>query len=231
MTDSTENATSSKSTKSRYSNSSATIQIESKSQFQIVPRDTENSECLDLADFGDVAFSVEMIIHSKDSHSVQLCIRFLHNKFSRALTFEDFFQILEDEVVGIQRESEKVRILKSQLLVILYGICSSKLTFENFDQSIVAITKTVAPTSPRMTPPPLSWTPYTCVYIYVCTYVYIYICINVYMYICIYVYIYTCTYMYMHIYIYICTVYLYIYICSCMYIHICVQYTYVHTYT
>jgi len=50
------------STKSRNSNFSLQIQIESKSQVEFVPRDTEESEFLDLVDFGGVAFSVETFV-------------------------------------------------------------------------------------------------------------------------------------------------------------------------
>jgi len=56
MTVSTENATPPKSTKSRNSKSSVQIQIKSQSQFEFVPRDTEESEFLDLVDFGAAAF-------------------------------------------------------------------------------------------------------------------------------------------------------------------------------
>jgi len=68
MTDSTENtnATSPKSTKLNNSNSLVQNQTKPKSQFQFVPRDTEESEFLDLVDFGDVAFSVETVIPHKD---------------------------------------------------------------------------------------------------------------------------------------------------------------------
>ena len=62
MTISTENATPPKSTKSRIFNSSVKIQIKLKSQFEFVPRDTEESEFLNLVDFGGVAFSVEIVI-------------------------------------------------------------------------------------------------------------------------------------------------------------------------
>jgi len=62
MTDSTENATHPKSTKSRNPNSSVQIQVQSKSQFEFVPRDTEESEFLDLVNFGNVAFSMETVI-------------------------------------------------------------------------------------------------------------------------------------------------------------------------
>jgi len=67
-TDSTENATPPKSTRSRNSIPliwiCLQIQIKSKSQFEFVPRDTEESEVLDLVDFGGVAFSVESVIYS-----------------------------------------------------------------------------------------------------------------------------------------------------------------------
>jgi len=59
VTVSTEHATPPKSTKSRNSNFSVPIQIKSKSQFEFVLRDTEESESLDLVDFGGAAFSVE----------------------------------------------------------------------------------------------------------------------------------------------------------------------------
>jgi len=62
MTDSTEYATLPKSTMSRNSNFSVQIQIRPKSQFEFVPQDTEESEFLDLVDFGDVAISVETVI-------------------------------------------------------------------------------------------------------------------------------------------------------------------------
>ena len=45
-----------------FSNSSGQIQIKPKVQFQFVPRDTEESECLDLLDFRGVAFSAESVI-------------------------------------------------------------------------------------------------------------------------------------------------------------------------
>mmetsp|Transcript_5803 Transcript_5803/g.5157 ORF Transcript_5803/g.5157 Transcript_5803/m.5157 type:complete len:97 (-) Transcript_5803:248-538(-) len=42
-------------------NSSVQIQINPKSQFEYLPRNTEESEFLDLVDFGDVAFSVKTV--------------------------------------------------------------------------------------------------------------------------------------------------------------------------
>jgi len=62
MTDSTENATPSKSTKSRTSNSSVQLQIKPKSRCEFVPQDTKKSEFLDLVDCGSVAISVETVI-------------------------------------------------------------------------------------------------------------------------------------------------------------------------
>ena len=59
MAVSAENAAPPRSTRSGNSNSSVQIQIQSKSQFECVPRDIEESEFLD---FGDVAFSVETAI-------------------------------------------------------------------------------------------------------------------------------------------------------------------------
>ena len=59
MTDSTQNDTSPKSTKSKNSNFSVQIQIKPKFRFEFVPRNAEESEFLDMADFGGVAFSVE----------------------------------------------------------------------------------------------------------------------------------------------------------------------------
>jgi len=59
MTVSTENAAPPKSTKSRNSNSSVQTQIKSTSQFEFVPRDTEESEFLDVVNFWGAAFSVE----------------------------------------------------------------------------------------------------------------------------------------------------------------------------
>jgi len=43
-------------------NSSVQIQLTSKSQFEFVLRDTEESELLALVDFGGVAISVETVI-------------------------------------------------------------------------------------------------------------------------------------------------------------------------
>jgi len=45
-------------------NSSVQIQIEPRFQFEFVPRDTEESEFVDLVDFADVAISVETVIHA-----------------------------------------------------------------------------------------------------------------------------------------------------------------------
>jgi len=55
---SSENATRSKPTKSTKSNFVVQIQMKSKSQFDFVPRDTEESELMDLVDFLGVAISV-----------------------------------------------------------------------------------------------------------------------------------------------------------------------------
>jgi len=55
-------ATPPKSTKSRNSNSLVQIQIQPKSQYESVPRDSEESEFLDPVDFEGVAFTVEGVI-------------------------------------------------------------------------------------------------------------------------------------------------------------------------
>ena len=62
VTDSTENATAPKSTESRNSNSSVPIQMIPKSQYEFVPRDTEELEFVSLVDFEGVAILVETII-------------------------------------------------------------------------------------------------------------------------------------------------------------------------
>ena len=62
MTFPTENAYPPKSTISENSNFLVQIQIKSKFQLAFVPRDTEESEFLDLVDFGGVAISVETVI-------------------------------------------------------------------------------------------------------------------------------------------------------------------------
>jgi len=51
----------SKPTKSRNSNSSVQIQIDPKSHFEFVPRDTKDSKFLHSLDFGSVAFSVATV--------------------------------------------------------------------------------------------------------------------------------------------------------------------------
>ena len=56
LTDSIENSTPTKSIQLRNSKSSLQIQIKPKFEFEIVPWDTEDSEFLDLVNFGDVAF-------------------------------------------------------------------------------------------------------------------------------------------------------------------------------
>jgi len=62
MKDATKNAAPPKSTKSKKSNSSIQIQIQLKSQIEFAPRDTEEYEFLNLADFGGVAISVEIVV-------------------------------------------------------------------------------------------------------------------------------------------------------------------------
>jgi len=62
MTDCTENAAPPKSTKSRNPNFSIPLQVKPTSQYECVPRDTEESEVLDMEDFGDVTFLVETVI-------------------------------------------------------------------------------------------------------------------------------------------------------------------------
>jgi len=63
--DSFQNATSPKSTRSRNANLSVQIHIKPKPQCEFVPRDTEESEFLDLVDSRDVAFSVESVKHQR----------------------------------------------------------------------------------------------------------------------------------------------------------------------
>jgi len=50
-----------KSTKSRKTNFSVQIETKPQSQFEFIPRDTEELISCDLVDFGDVAFSVETV--------------------------------------------------------------------------------------------------------------------------------------------------------------------------
>jgi len=66
------NCTPPNATKSRNSNALVQTQIKSKSQFEFVPRDTEESEFLDLVVFGDVAISVETVIHLTNHVTYQL---------------------------------------------------------------------------------------------------------------------------------------------------------------
>jgi len=70
MTDSTENATSPKSTKFSNSNLLIPVQIKPKSQFEFAPRPTEKSEFLDSVDFGGVASSVQSVI---STHTWCMC--------------------------------------------------------------------------------------------------------------------------------------------------------------
>jgi len=62
MTVFTENADPPKSTKSRDSNSSVQIQIQSKFPCEFAPRDAEESEFLNLVNLRGAAFSVETVI-------------------------------------------------------------------------------------------------------------------------------------------------------------------------
>jgi len=83
MAISIENATPPKSTISRNSNSSVHIQIKSKRHFEFVPRDIENSEFLNIVDFGSVAFSVETVMYVSrgtyiDGHIYQIHIRWIY---------------------------------------------------------------------------------------------------------------------------------------------------------
>ena len=65
MTDSTESATTPKSTESKSSQFSVQVSMKPKSQLEFVPRDFKESEFLDLVDFGDVAFSLEAVLTCK----------------------------------------------------------------------------------------------------------------------------------------------------------------------
>ena len=56
MTDSIENTTTPKSTKSRNTNFPVQIQIKFKAPFEFVPQNTKESDLLDLVGFGYVAF-------------------------------------------------------------------------------------------------------------------------------------------------------------------------------
>jgi len=68
MAVSTESATPPKSTKSKNPNSLMHIQMNFKFEIEFVPRDNEESEFLDLVDFGGAAFSVETGIGCLHSH-------------------------------------------------------------------------------------------------------------------------------------------------------------------
>ena len=72
MTDSTENATPPKSTKSTTSNSSVHIQIKVKSRFEFIPRDTEEPKFLDLMDIWDVVFSMITVTHTNATLLIQM---------------------------------------------------------------------------------------------------------------------------------------------------------------
>jgi len=63
MTVSTENTTFPKSTTLRNPNFSVQIQIISKSQFEFAPLYPEESQWLDLVDFGGVAISMETVTY------------------------------------------------------------------------------------------------------------------------------------------------------------------------
>ena len=69
MTVSTEITTLPKSINSRNSNCPVQIRMKSKSQFEYVQQVTEKSEFLNLVDFGDVAFSVETVIHTTQTNT------------------------------------------------------------------------------------------------------------------------------------------------------------------
>jgi len=62
MIDPTDNATPAKSTKSRHSNFSVQTQIQAKSEFEFVLRDTKECELLDLVDCGGVACLVDTVV-------------------------------------------------------------------------------------------------------------------------------------------------------------------------
>jgi len=50
------------------------IEIKPKSQLEFIPQDNEESEFLDLVDFGDAAFLVEIFIPHMNPHT--LCVAF-----------------------------------------------------------------------------------------------------------------------------------------------------------
>ena len=68
MTDSTEKASPWKPSTSRNSCFSVQIQIKPKSQFELLPRNTEELKFLDLVHFGGAAFSVESILRHYRRH-------------------------------------------------------------------------------------------------------------------------------------------------------------------
>jgi len=64
MTLSTENSKTPKSTKSRNSNCSVKIQMKPNSEFEFVPRDSKESEFLDLVDFGGYGVATLRLVGS-----------------------------------------------------------------------------------------------------------------------------------------------------------------------
>jgi len=82
---STENATTLESTKSRNSKSLVQIQIKPTSQSEYVPRDTEESEFLELVDCGGVAISVETVIWVNS-----LCAKETYDEESYMIQLSDF---------------------------------------------------------------------------------------------------------------------------------------------
>jgi len=119
MTDSTENATLPKSTKSKNSNSSVQIPITSISPFQFVPRDTEESELLDSVDFGG-AKSTE----SSNSDS----------SVSRGTNSDG-----DIDVIGIcTEEFEFVRQFPLKMLHIFSGNCHTQVMSHNVSCKVLA---------------------------------------------------------------------------------------------
>ena len=90
MTHSTANATPPKSSKLRESNSVANNSNDTKFESEFVPRDSKESEFLNLVDFGEVVISVETVITF--SKVLWRKVTFLKSQSTTPLTLQNHYK-------------------------------------------------------------------------------------------------------------------------------------------
>ena len=200
MTDSAENANPPKST-----NSSVQIQINPKFRFEFVPQDTKESEFLDQADFGDVAFSVESTTQSLQLYvEYDVVQRVVWSHRVSNCTQTTIYRVSNITIHSVSNWTLRLSMHSTSAIysVIIYGVSSytyieSLQTFVTPSGQHTGVRTCASDQKPKSLLDTLNQrTLSRYIWVYVCTYVYTYIHIHIHLHLHIYSYIYSYIYIY-----------------------------------